>query len=135
LPSRGAPRFFRGLVRHLDRLAEMRDRFLEGGAAQRLVASLTPPFNGGIGQAGLSKVMRKHFGLRRRLVGEAVAQSLSDAAMQDLAPALQEILVSCVLNERMLEAVIAFGQHAFHQHDVGASSGASSMPATACNSL
>ena len=97
----------------------MRDRFLEGGAAERLVAGLAPPFDGGIGQAGLSKVMRQHFGLSRRLVGKAIAQSLRYAAMQDLAPALQEILVSRVLNERMLEAVIAFGQHAFHQHDVG----------------
>ena len=54
-----------------------------------------------------------------RLVGEAIPQSLSDAAMQDLTTALQEILVSGVLNERMLEAIITFGQHAFNQHDVG----------------
>ena len=39
--------------------------------------------------------------------------------MQHLAPALQQVLVSRVLDERVLEAVIAFGQHAFDQHDVG----------------
>jgi hypothetical protein len=35
-------------------------------------------------------------------------------AMQDLAPALKEIFVGSVLDQRVLEAVIAFGQHAFH---------------------
>jgi predicted ATPase len=65
------------------------------------------------------EMMRQHFGLSCRLVGEAVAQSFGGAAMQDLAPAFQQVLVGCVLNERMLEAVVAFRHHAFHQHDVG----------------
>ena len=34
-------------VRHLDRLAEMRDRFLERRAAERLIARLAPPFDRG----------------------------------------------------------------------------------------
>ena len=35
-------------LRHLDRLAEMRDRFLEGRAAQREIARLAPIFNRGL---------------------------------------------------------------------------------------
>src|SRR5271168_3809578 len=56
-------RTFTLLVRHLDGLAEMRDCFLEGGAAQRLVAGLAPPFDGIIGHAGLREVMRQRFRL------------------------------------------------------------------------
>ena len=44
-------------VRHRDRLAEMGDRLLEGGAAQRLVAGLAPPFDGEIVEAGLGEMM------------------------------------------------------------------------------
>ena len=36
-------------------------------------------------------MMRQNFRLSRRLLGEAVTQSLSYAAMQNLAPTLQEI--------------------------------------------
>ena len=97
----------------------MRDRFLEGGAAQRLVAGLAPPFDRGVGHARLREVMREHFRLGGGGVGEAVAQNLRDATMQDLAPALQQIFVSGVLNERVLEAIIALRRQALDQHDVG----------------
>ena len=79
----------RTLVSHLDSFAEMCNRLLKGGTAQRLVAGLAPPFDRGVSKTGLGEMMRQHFGLRRRLVGEAVAQGLRYAAMQDLAPALQ----------------------------------------------
>jgi hypothetical protein len=42
--------------------------------------------------------MRKHFRLGCGSVGETVPQNLRDAAMQDLAPAFQQIFVSRVLN-------------------------------------
>ena len=45
------------LVRHGDRLAEVSDRLLEGGAAQSLVAGLAPPFNRQIVDAGLGEMM------------------------------------------------------------------------------
>ena len=97
----------------------MGDSLLEGGAVQGLVAGHAPPFDCGIDQARSREMMSQHFWFSRRLVGEAAPQSLSDAAMQDLATALQKILVSCVLNERMLESITAFGRRPFHQHDVG----------------
>ena len=78
-------------VRHLDRLAEMGDRLLKGGAAESLVAGLAPPFDRRIGEARLGKMMRQHLRLCGRLVGDAVPQSLRYAAMQNLAPAFQEI--------------------------------------------
>jgi len=45
----------------------MRDRLLECRAAQGLVASLAPPFDGGINRAGLREMMRQYFGLSCRL--------------------------------------------------------------------
>ena len=60
----------------------MRDRFLEGGAAQRLVAGLAPPFDRGVGHAGLAEVISERFRLGRRRIGEAIAQNFGDAAVQ-----------------------------------------------------
>src|ERR1700719_994702 len=94
----------RTLVSHLDSFAEMCNRLLKGGTAQRLVAGLAPPLDRRVGETGFGEMMRQGFRLGRSRGGEAVAQSLRYAAMQDLAPALQEILVSRVLNERVLEA-------------------------------
>ena len=39
--------------------------------------------------------------------------------MQNLAPALEQILVSRVLNERVLETIFGFGRQALHQQNVG----------------
>jgi len=39
--------------------------------------------------------------------------------MKSLAPAFEKIFVSCILNQRMLETIVALGQHAFDEHDVG----------------
>ena len=39
--------------------------------------------------------------------------------MQNLAPALEQILISRVLNERVLEAIIGVRRQALHQQDVG----------------
>ena len=80
-------------VRHLDCLAEMRDRFLKRGAAQRLIAGLAPPFDGRVGHARLREVISERFRLSRGGVGEAIAQDLCRAAMQDLAPAFEQILI------------------------------------------
>jgi hypothetical protein len=46
----------------------MRDRFLEGGAAQRLVAGLAPPFDRRVGNARLREVTSERFLLRRLAV-------------------------------------------------------------------
>ena len=39
--------------------------------------------------------------------------------MQELTPALEQILIGRVLNERVLETIISFGRQALHQQDVG----------------
>jgi hypothetical protein len=96
----------------------MRDRFLESGAAQRLVAGLAPPFDRRVGHARLREVISQRFRLGGGRISEAVAQSLGDAAVQNLAPAFEQIFVGGVLNERMLEAVIAVRREALDQHDV-----------------
>ena len=38
--------------------------------------------------------------------------------MQDLAAALEQILVGGILDKRVLEAIIAFGRQALDQHNV-----------------
>ena len=112
----GTPHVLSAISMALPRCA---DRLLEGGAAQRLVAGLAPPFDRGVGHAGLREVIRERFRLGGRGVGEAIAQNLGDAAVQDLAPALEQIFVGRVLNERVLEAIIALRRQALDQHDVG----------------
>jgi hypothetical protein len=54
-------------------------RLLKGGAAQRLVAGVAPPFDGRVREPRLHEVMRQRFRLGRRRCGEAVAQNLGDA--------------------------------------------------------
>jgi len=65
----------------------MGDRFLEGRAAERLVARLAPPFDREIVEAGLGEVMRDGLRLGRRALGLA-AQDFGGAAVQRLAAAL-----------------------------------------------
>ena len=90
------------LVRHRDRLAEMGDRLLEGRAAERLVARLAPPFDGEIVETGFGEMMGDRLGLGVRL-----AQRLGRAAMERLAAALEQALVGCVLDQRVLEAIFS----------------------------
>ena len=49
--------------------------------------------------------MRQQLRFGRSAGCELVAQDLADAAVQNLAPALEQILVSRILNQRVLEAV------------------------------
>ena len=105
-------------LRHFDRLAEMGDRLLEGGAAQRLVARLSPPFDREIVEAGLSEMMRERFRLGRRALG-LVAQEFGGATVQRLAAALEQALVSRVLDQRVLEAVVRLRSVALDEQDVG----------------
>ena len=55
------------LVRHGDRFAEMRNRLLEGRAAQSLVARLAPPLDGEIVETRLGEMMRDRLGLGVRV--------------------------------------------------------------------
>ena len=95
-------------VRHRYRLAEMRNRLLEGGAAQGLVARSSPPFDREIVEAGFGEMMGDDFGLGRRAL-EILAQDFRGAAVQRLAAALEQALVSRILDQRMLEAIVPWG--------------------------
>src|SRR5262249_45576256 len=53
--------------------------------------------------------------------GKLIAQNFTRAAVQSLATALEEILVSRILNERVLKAVFGFRRKALHQEYVGLS--------------
>ena len=107
-------------------------------ALQRPLSRFAPPFDGRFGHARLGEVMRQQLRFGRSGAGELVAQGLADAAVQNLAPALEQILISRVLNERVLEAIVGIRRQALHQQDVGLGEPfqrslqrASSIPATA----
>ena len=98
-------------VCHLDRLAEMGDRFLESRAAQSLVAGFAPPFDREVAEASFGEMMGDDFRLGRSALGFA-AQDFGGAAMQRLAAALEQAVVGCVLNQRVLEAIASLRAHA-----------------------
>ena len=96
----------------------MGDRFLEGRAAERLIARLAPPFDREIAEAGLSEMMGERLRLGRRAL-RTVAQDFSGAAVQRLAAALEQALVGRVLDQRVLEAVVRLRSIALDEQDVG----------------
>ena len=53
--------------------------------------------------------------------GKLIAQDLTRAAVQSLSTALKQVLISRILNERMLKAVFGFRRKALYQEDVGLS--------------
>ena len=57
------------------------------------------------GSPASAEMMRQQLRLGRIAGCEVVAQDLGDAAVQNLTPALEQILISRVLNQRVLEAV------------------------------
>jgi len=59
-------------------------------------APLCPPFERGLGETCLGEVMRHQLRLDRRRGGEIAEQCLGDAAVQNLTPALEQILISRV---------------------------------------
>ena len=54
--------------------------------------------------------MRQQFRFGRSGAGKFVAQGFADAAVQKLAPALEQILISRILYERVLKAIARFGR-------------------------
>ena len=105
----------RPLVRHSDRLAEMRDCLLESRAPQRLVAGLAPPFDRKIVEASLGEMMRDRLGFGRR----AFAQDFGSVRVERLAAALEQAVVGGVLDQRMLEAVVRLRSIALDEQNVG----------------
>src|ERR1700751_2073383 len=65
--------------------------------------------------------MREQLRLGCSSGGKLISQNLTRAAVQSLATALKQVLISRILNERMLKAVFGFGRKALHQEYVGLS--------------
>jgi hypothetical protein len=57
----------------------------------------------------LGEVMREQFRLCGSSSVERVAQGFADAAVKYQPPALQQIFISSVLNERVLETIVCIG--------------------------
>ena len=64
--------------------------FNQRRSLQRPLSRFAPPFDRGLGQARLGEVMRQQLRLGRSGGGELVAQNLANAAVQNLAPALEQ---------------------------------------------
>ena len=93
----------------------MGDRLLEGGAAQRLIARLAPPFDRQIVETGLGEMMGDRLGFGRR----AFAQDFGSLRVQRLAAALEQAVVGGVLDQRVLEAVGRLRSIALDEQNVG----------------
>ena len=106
----------RGRCRHqrylVEGARELSDCLDHRKARQRSLPSFAPPFDSRVWHAGLGEVMGKQLRLDRSSTREIVAQGLADAAMQSQPPALEQVLISRVLNERVLEAVVSIWRKA-----------------------
>ena len=76
--------------------------------------ALAPPFDREIVETGLGEMMGDRLGLRVR-----AEQCLGAAAMQRLAPALQETLVSRVADQRVLETIGRIWRRAVDEEKTG----------------
>ena len=97
----------------------MGNAFNECRALQGSLSRFGPPLIAASIQTRVCKVMRQQFRFGCSVGGELVAKDLAHAAVQNLAPALEQILISRILNERVLEAIIGSRREALHQQDVG----------------
>ena len=93
---------------------ELGYRLNQRRALQRLLSRLAPPFDRGFDQARLGKVMRQQLGFERSGGRDSVEQDLANAAVQNLTPALEQILISRFLDESVFETIIGFGRQALH---------------------
>src|SRR5262245_21459008 len=91
-----------------DRLFEMRDRLVVGSSVQRPVARLDPPFDGRFAEPPLREMMGDDLRLDLGHCLEPIAQGLSNAPVQYLPAAFEQVLVSRLLHQRVLEAVDGF---------------------------
>jgi hypothetical protein len=67
-------------------------------------------------------MMRQRFRLGRGRIGETIEQDFGDTAMQNLAPALEQVLIGRVLDQRMFEPIVGLRRQALDQQDVGVGS-------------
>ncbi len=100
-----------------DRLFEMRDRLVVGGSVQRPVARLDPPFDGRFVEPRLREMMGDYLRLNLGDCLKPIAQGLGNALVQHLPAALEQVLVGCILHQRVLEAVDGFGRIAAAKHE------------------
>jgi hypothetical protein len=58
----------------------------------------------------MGQQLRLNLGIRC----DVVAQRLTDAPVQNLAPAFEQILISRILDERVLKPIVGVGRQALH---------------------
>ena len=93
------------LLQHVKGPLEMANGLVVGGSGRTALAGPPPRLDGEFGQSGLSVVPGQQLGLALHEGREAVLQHLGDAPVRELAPALEQRLVGCIPQERVLERV------------------------------
>src|SRR6516164_954543 len=93
----------------------MRDCLFEGRAAQSRLARLAPPIDCMLVKTGFGEVVRD-----RLWLALARCKRLRRAPVQCLSTALQQTLVGCILDERVLKTVGRLRRGAFDKKNVGA---------------
>src|SRR5262245_35982668 len=101
-----------------DCLFEMRDRLVVGGSLQRPVSRLDPPFDSSFAEPRLREMMGDDLRLDLSDGLEPIAYGLSNAPVQYLPAALEQVLICRILHQRMLEAVDGFRRIAAAEHEL-----------------
>ena len=83
-------------------------------SAQSLIARLAPPFDGLVVEAGCGEMMGDLFGL-----GVRFAQRLGCATMQRLPAALEQTVVSCILDQRVPKTIVGLRRRALDKQETG----------------
>jgi hypothetical protein len=90
------------------RAVEIRERLAICGARERALARFHQIGNCLLWHCGRRIVLRYQLGLALSDFGKSAFDRLTDAAVQKLASASEQILIGRVLNQHMLEAIFGF---------------------------
>src|SRR5262245_2192071 len=86
----------------------MSDRLVVRGSVQCALACLGPPFNGSLAELRPREMVGDNLRLELGDCREPITQGLGDASVQHLPTALEHVLVSRVLDQRVLETIHGF---------------------------
>ena len=104
-----AHRAFGNLRQQRDAAAQLHDRFLIRRAAERVNAGVDPGADRLRRLSRLGEMVREQLGVRRRVIGKLLLERFRRAAVILAPRAFQQQLVRGILNERVLERVLALG--------------------------
>ena len=90
-----------------------------GGARAHTLASSHPVGHGLGRESRLSIVMGQNFRLRFSCIGELLAKNIRNASMEFAPAGLEQRLVRCVLDQRVLERIVRLGRNPANVNQFG----------------